>query len=318
MNINTVLFPSRPHADTILGFFLLRKFGEKLYPGVSTAHAVFSSHLPEGATPESLLAQGTLILDSGGGDLDHHSRGQVITLSELLLTKLGMANDPAFEKIIAFVRRDDLYGKGIISTDPLDRAFGLSGLITTLNKAYGHDHDKIVNAVLPLMEAFYIEEHRRTKEMPEEVEMKTYSGKAESFSVRQRDKNLKVIIIESDNPSLAGYLRSQMGGAYDVVALWSETGHLNIITRPTKHVDLRSLTALIRAEELKERGSDRPIDELAQPGKIPEIPEWYYDDKTNSIQNGAMAKKDVPATKIEKIALKKLLELGLSEALWRP
>jgi hypothetical protein len=194
----------------------------------------------------------------------------------------------------------------------------LSGLITVLNKAHGQNHMKIVEAVLPLFEAYYIEENRRTKEMPQEVQEKLASGKADSFMVKQRDKKLKVIIIESDSPSLTGYLRSQMGGAYDVVAQWSSSGHLNIMTRPAKKVDLRSTAALIRAEELQEKGSTRPIDELAQTGKIPEIPEWYYDNKTNSLQNGAMARKDVPPTKIEKIALRKLLELGLSEQLWQP
>jgi hypothetical protein len=318
MNIHTVLFPSRPHADTLLAFFLLKRFGQDIYPGISSAKAAFSSHLPADATQEKLMMEGTLLLDSGGGDLDHHERGQTTTLSELILKKLGMTGDPAFEKIITFVRRDDLYGKGIVSTDPIDRAFGLSGIITMLNKAYGHDHVRIVDAVLPIIEAYYIEENRRTKEMPAEVEEKQKSGKAESFTVRQRDKNLKVIVMESDNPSLTGYLRSQLGGAYDVVALWSSTGHLNIMTRPTKKVDLRSLVALIRAEEIRGKGGERPIDELAQAGKIADVPEWYYDQKTNSMQNGAMAREGVPPTKIDRITARKLLELGLSEALWSP
>jgi hypothetical protein len=318
MNVTTILFPSRPHADTIFSVFLLRKFGEQAFPGVSTANITFSAHTPQGATFDSLLAEGILALDIGGGELDHHNRGQVVTLSELMLQKLGLADDPAFEKVIQFIRRDDLEGKGIISTDPLDRAFGLSGLITTLNKAYGQEHSKIVEAVIPLFEAFYIEERRRTTEMPKEVEDKMKAGKAETFTVRQRDKNLKVIIIESDNPSLTGYLRSRLGGAYDVVAQWASSGHLNIMTRPTKKVDLRSLVALIRMEEMQGGGGDIPIQQLATTGKYETVPEWYYDPKTNSLQNGAMARRDVPPTKIERIAARKLIELGLSEKLWRP
>lgn len=318
MNITKILFPSRPHADTIFAVFLLKKFGEKFFPGVSTAVPVFSSHTPAGSTRDSLLAEGVLMLDSGGGDLDHHDRGQVVTLTELMLEKFGLADDPTFEKVVKFIRRDDLEGKGIISNDPIDRAFGLSGLITTLNKAHGQDHLKIVDAVIPLFEAYYIEEERRTKEMPREVQEKLTSGKAESFVVKQRDKKLKVIVIESDNPSLTGYLRSQGGGAYDVVAVWRSTGHLNIMTRPTKRVDLRSLAALIRTEESNGSGIDHPVSELARPGKVADIPEWYFDDKTNSIQNGAMASKDVPPTKIKRFAVRKIIELGLSEQLWKP
>ncbi len=154
--------------------------------------------------------------------------------------------------------------------------------------------------------------------MPKEVEEKMKNGKAESFMVRQRDKNLKVIIIESDNPSLPGYLRSVMGGAYDVVAQWSSSSHLNILTRPVKKVDLRSLAAIIRTTEMQEKGTESTIEELAKPGKVDSVPEWYFDPATNSIQNGGMTPKDVPPTKIERIALRKLLELGLSEQLWKP
>jgi hypothetical protein len=63
---------------------------------------------------------------------------------------------------------------------------------------------------------------------------------------------------------------------------------------------------------------DGAINELAKPGKIDSIPEWYFDPATNSIQNGGMAPKDVKPTKIDRMTLRKLLELGLSEQLWKP
>ncbi len=317
MNIKNILFPSRPQADTLLSIFLLRKFGEKMFPGVSTADITFSAHMSADVDTNALLEQGTLALDIGGGELDHHNKEKV-TLSELVARKLGMDRDPALEKIVEYVRRDDMYGKGTISKDPIDRAFGLSGLLTNLNKVHGTNHMKIVDILLPLIDAHHVEEYRRTTEMPKEVEERLKNGKAESFMVKQRDKSLKVIIIESDNPSMSGYLRSQLGGAHDVVAQWSSSGHLNILTRPVKKVDLRSLAAVIRATEMQEKGMDAPINELAKTGKIESIPEWYFDPATNSIQNGGMAPKDVPATKVEKMALKKLLELGLSEQLWKP
>ena len=133
-------------------------------------------------------------------------------------------------------------------------------------------------------------------------------------------KKLKVVIIDSENASMPGYLRSQQGGRFDVVAQWMSSGHVNILTRPTKHIDLRSLTALLRTEELNLSGKSPDVDirYLAKTGRLPEVPEWYYDQATNSIQNGGLNPKEIEKTKISRFSLRKLIEVGLSEALWNP
>jgi len=118
--------------------------------------------------------------------------------------------------------------------------------------------------------------------------------------VKQQDKNLHVISLNSDNPSMPGYLRSQLGGRFDVVAQRRLTGHVNILTRPTKQVKLDALAAVIRIEEVTKSGKDLELTEsmLRKTGRVDEAPEWYYDPATNSILNGGANSTDIPPTKI--------------------
>jgi hypothetical protein len=83
---------------------------------------------------------------------------------------------------------------------------------------------------------------------------------------------------------------------------------------------LRSLALVIRLEESNQEGInlDKDARYLSKVGKIPEVSNWYYDDATNSIQNGGANPKDVTPTKIEPFVMKKLIEVGLSERVWSP
>lgn len=319
-NYTKIILPTRPQPDTIVAIFILKKFGETIFPGIKEATIDFWQVLPENENEKSLDKQGVILIDLGGGRFDHHGTRAKTTASDLVSSYLGVFDDPALAKLLEYARRDDFFGKGTVSNDPLDRAFGLSSLIAVLNKSLVKNPAKVVEIILPILAAHYNEELRRTKELPKEFEDILAKGEAEMFTVKQRDKKLKAVIVSSENSSLAGYLRSQNGGKFDVVAQWLSSGHVNILTRPTKRIDLRSLAAILRLEEATTAGSELTlgIRELSRPGRIKEIPEWYYDPATNSIQNGCLNPKEISPTKIPKDKFRKLVELGLSEQLWSP
>jgi hypothetical protein len=189
-----------------------------------------------------------------------------------------------------------------------------------MNKTRPNDAAGIVRDVLPLVEAHYAEEVKRTKELPEEFEKAKAAGKVDQFMARQRDKKLSVIILESDNMSMPGFLRSQIGGRYDVVVQRLSGGHVNVLTRPVKRPDLRSLALVLRLEEANQTGVEVSQDPryLSQPGRIAEIPNWYFDPATNSIQNGGANPKDTKPTLIDPFLMRKLIEAGLEEKIWSP
>lgn len=317
---HTIALPTRSQPDTIIAIFILKRFGEERFPGISGAKYEVRPRLVDGETEETLLKEGIVPIDLGEGEFDHHAKTTKTTSSALIAQYLGQKDNPALSKLLKFAERDDFFGKGIISTDPLDRAFGLSGLIGSLNRKYVNEPSRVIEIILPILEAFYEEEERRAFELPKELQDKLAEGKAFTFAVRQRGKKLSYIFIETDNASMAGFLRSKNGGGHDVVALRLSSGHVNILTRPMQKVDLRSLVVLLRIQEAENRGvvvSDDP-NKLAVTGVLAEVPEWYYDPATNSLLNGGPNPQSVSPTAIDPLELKKLLEVGLSEQLWTP
>mgnify|MGYP001611922175 FL=1 len=253
-----------------------------------------------------------MVLDVGKGRFDHHQTMK--TLSELIANDLEISSNPAIQKLLAYSERDDKYGKGTISQDPLDKAFGLSGLITSLNKSFPGKPEKIIEIILILLKAHYIEERKRTEEIPGEFKEKLEKKEAEVFEVKQGKKDLKVVLLESDNMSIAGWLRSSQGIKSDVVCQKMSSGYVNIMTRPLKKVDLRWLAAYLRNEEAIIRGKKLRYltSDLMKPGKVLGVPEWYYDRATNSILNGGTNPKGIEPTLIPLERIKKFIKEALS------
>ena len=307
-----IIIPTRPHPDVIVGIFLLSKFGQEKYPGVAEAKIEIWQQLPAGDTAESLDKKGVLLLDVGGSKFDHHSTGK--NLSQLIAEDLGIANEPALTKMLNYAQRDDKHGLGTISTDILDKAFGLSGLVAALNKTE-EDYQKVIKIVLPLLEAHFAEERRRTDEMSKEFEKKLEDGTAEVFEVKQKGKKIKVVVLESDNLSMAGWLKSAGGLRADVVCQRKIEGFTNILTKPLKNVDLRWLAAYLRKAEAEIR--DRKLIcstfDLMKPGKVDGVPEWYYDRVTNSVLNGGASPKGILPTAIPLETIKDILKEALAQ-----
>ena len=314
MTYNKIIIPTRPHADTILGIFLLRTFGKEKYPGIEKAGIDIWQELPKGETVQSLEKKGVLSLDIGRGKFDHHfQKGK--TLSQLVAEDLDISGNPTLNKLLSYAERDDKYGLGTISSDQIDRAFGLSGLIISLTKALPENPEKVIDLISPLLTAHLIAEKERTEGLPKEFEVKLKEGKAEIFEIKQDKKKLTVVVLECDNLGMAGWLRSSEGQKADVVCQKVASGYVNILTRPLKRVDLRWLAAYIRNEEANLRGRKLRYStfDLMSPAKIFEVPEWYYDRATNSILNGGPNPKGIEPTAIPFDRLKEILKEALAQ-----
>ena len=314
--INKIVLPTNPQPDTIVAVSLLKIFGREKYPGIENAPVEILSDLPESETPNSLEEKGTLCIDLREGKFDHH--GKNTTASNLVALDLGILEYTPIAKLLAYAERDDKFGRGTLSEDPLDRAFGLSGLISVLNKAFPNNPNDVVNYVLPLVWAHFVEEKKRVEEIPAEFEKKLDSGEVKQFEVRHKGDKTKIVIIQSDNPSMIGWLRSSSGVKADVVAQKTNAGYVNILTRQFKRIDLRLVASLIRKEETELRGRRLGLssEDLMRPGRVNEVPEWYYDRATNSLLNGSLSQKGISPTQITLPRIKELIEEGLSS--WPP
>lgn len=314
-NTHTIAIFPKIQADTTIAVFLLQEFGEKAFPGIHDAKIEFWTALPAGTTAAQLETEGVLPIDLGGGTFDHHhgehGKKKEDSAATLVAKYLGIAGDPSLKKLLAYAKRDDLEGKGTVSNDPLDRAFGFSGLITTLGRVYKEYPDYVLSLTLPIIRAHYLEEHKRHEELPAEWKGLVSSGKGREELWTTNQRKLRVAIVESDNIFLPGFLRAYHH--VDLVIQRLPSGHTNLITNQRRRGDLRPVIRELRRAEIQAAGGDTLISsvELERPGRTPQAPEWFYDTAANTLQNGGISPQNIPPTRLPLAIIVEISKKGL-------
>ena len=163
--VHTIAIFPKIQVDTLVSIYLLKTFGESAFPGVKDAKIAFMSKAPEGKTPDEIEREGMLLVDLGGM-FDHHrtntaSGKRQDCAATLVANYLGIDKQKYLENLHQWAKRDDLEGKGTISEDSLDRAFGLSGVISTLNRVLKGTPEKTVELILPLIAAHVDDQRHR-------------------------------------------------------------------------------------------------------------------------------------------------------------
>jgi hypothetical protein len=315
MPYTIIMFP-KIQIDTVIAYFLLKNFGDQKYPGISQSKVEFWTEVPDKSL-EQLEQEGYILIDLGNSRFDHHRLGQenkTISASHLVARDLQIEDRPDLQKLLEFARRDDLEGKGILSADPIDRAFGLSALLTNLNKSMPQSPKLILDVIMSLITGHFIEENRRFEQLPKEYEDLSKQGKVKELKTTQLGKQLKIIYAESDNPALAGYIRSRAVGAHMVIQKTS-SGHVNFITNQNAHLKLNKLARLVKLLEAEKNGLTLNIDsleELEKPGRTDGLPHWYYDTRANTLQNGGVSPQGIPPTKLSFADLENTVKDGLN------
>lgn len=313
--VHTIAIFPKVQPDTVAAVLLLQDYGEKRFPGIAQAQVVFWTALPDGTTAAALEAAGTLPIDLGGGMFDHHSaagRATKDSAATLVARTLGVDKDPALQKLLAYCKRDDLEGKGTLSADPLDRAFGLSGLMSTYNRVHRDDPGALLEMVLKLFRAHVREQRQRLEENPKEWKELKSAGKGREFTVKGRRGAWKVAVLESDNIALPGFLRAYFH--VDLVVQRLATGHVNLISNQKRNVDLRPIVTRIRDAEAVRRNLDVPPEALGAPGRVEALPMWFYDVMANTIQNGGINPQHIEPTALSLEEIVAAVTDGLAEA----
>ena len=312
----TIILPGKLHVDIVVALLLLREYGESKFPGISKAKLKFVDSVPGEFKPKDLEATGVIAIDTGGGRFDHHDDETKLAkeCSTTLVAKyLGINQDPALKKLIRFALRDDIEGKGIVSGDVLDRAFGFPGLLINLTRYYPDKPQKVIEIALPLLQAHLKEENNRNHVLPAEYLKCSDSGKMDAFVMKQDGKQLRIILIETDAPGMIGFLRAYNEIRANIIAQKSSSGHINIITQQNFQIDLRNIAGLVRLEEARKNKVDLSkidLKTIAEPRKHEQITKWYYDTVTNSMQNGGARPESVDPTILDLKDIKKIFEIG--------
>ncbi|HEX8591434.1 MAG TPA: hypothetical protein VF696_01640, partial [Candidatus Paceibacterota bacterium] len=226
--------------------------------------------------------------------------------------ELGIFQSPETAQLIAYAVRDDTQGKGTLSRDPLDRAFGLSGLIAALNKKYTNDPDQIVSIVLPLLRAHLHAAREHHVELPKDIQRKQQEGMYVELQAEQAGKPVKIAFVTSDKPSMPGYLRAQTGRNIDVVVQKSEhTNHYVVLTKQQRKLNLSKVMAFIRLREAELGGVELDEAKAETIRTIEQVPNWYYDPATNSLLNGGPHNRTIQESRIPWEEMLKIVPAGI-------
>ncbi len=309
-----VMLP-RLQVDAVVACFFLKYFGERRFPGIKDAEYLFWVDLPPGKNAADLEKEEYVLLDMGGGAFDHHKTQNEVRekcVSEMMAEYLGVAQDPAVRKLLQYARRDDIEGRGTLSRDPIDRAFGLSGLLNNLNRMLPDEEESVLGAVMPLLLAHYLEEKKRTEELPAEYQKKRDEGKAIEAVIQSARGPVKMVTIETDEVGMAGYLRAKKEIGADIVVQKMSSGHVNIVTQQKKSFDLSEVVRLLREGELKAKDGTIAVagKELTSPGRVQGIEEWYFDTRAKTIQNGGIRPQWTTPTRLSLAAIGDIVKQG--------
>jgi hypothetical protein len=305
----------RLQIDTLVATFLLKYFGEEKFPGIGNAEYIFLIDIPPDKAREDFEKEGYIFLDMGGGIFDHHTaktEGREKCLSQLVAEYLGIHNNRALKNMLDYAWRDDTKGKGTISNDPIDRAFGLSGLINNMNRMLPDDQESVLRAIMPLLLAHYLEEKKRAEDFPAEYKMKLENGQLTIATIPTARGEVKIVSIETDEIGMAGFLRARKEVQADIVIQKTSSGHINIVTQQKRMFDLSEIAARIRKNELAAKGDARAVDEaeLRLPGKMTGIEEWYFDARAKTIQNGGIRPQWTNPTRLSLAAIGQIIKEG--------
>ncbi|MEK7158289.1 MAG: hypothetical protein AAB733_01820 [Patescibacteria group bacterium] len=315
--IKKILTLPRIQIDLLVAIILLRRYGRDVFPGIEHATLEFRSTPPEGKTPEDVERLGILLLDLGGGRFDHHAATEEhASVTTLVARTLGIFENKELSKLFQFVERDEVKGQGIISKDPLDRAFGLSGLLMSLNWIYQENPATVVDLLVPVLTAHIDEQYRRNVLFPTIYQELREKGDVILKQIRNNGRVRKVAFLRSDVQGLVGFLRAYRKVDADLVVQCHSSGHTNLISKQTQRLLLGRVVVRLRSEELRLKGKDLtlvPEGELEQSGRMNDVPEWYYDTVTNSIQNGGVALDQVSATQIPFEKMIEIVTAGMED-----
>ncbi len=148
----TLILPTRVMPDAACAVYLLRAYGAKIFPGATEAAIVFAHEVPAGKSAEELVKEGALFIER---------RGECASIA--FAKMLSVAERPELKKLLSFAKRD-FEKKGTLSSDPIDRTFGLTGVAMMMNRVYSEDPRAVLEFLVSVFEAHVYDESRRPAE----------------------------------------------------------------------------------------------------------------------------------------------------------
>ncbi len=306
--IHTIITHKRPHLDEIVAILLLQLYGEKVFPGVSTAVFQFwdaSQKTKDGRPWQAWQDEGNILIGVGGGRFDEHAtlhveRKENECASTLVAKALRIHDEPWLQSLLKYTTNVDTKG----GTNP----FSIESLIRLANKTwFENDPESFMEWALQSVRLYLDDQIKFFTESKKE-----YDEGADTHEVYHNGRRINVVTIDSDDAGVAAYARSQ--GA-DVVVQTNSTGHLYITSQNRSRICFDEVIKLLRAKEMTLNKFHHKMHAMAlsREGNTPGSEVWYYDKQAKRILNGGPSAPEVKPTKIPFETVAALGFAGLNE-----
>lgn len=291
MNVNKIITHEYPDFDCLYAIYILKKFGEKKYPGIQKATVSFvpAGTLPENKSAEQLLKEGYLTIDLQGGYYDHHftigSKKEEHSTVVLVAIDLGVDKGRCLKKILNFIEINDLRGIGIQSKEAVDHLISIPSIIKGLNSKYAPNYELVYLLCEDIFDAVYLNE-------------------AEWFQALDDIKrgyhlmignNFKILAFCSKSTASAKAARFKQA---DLCVIKGTNESINLTTSRSKkwlNPDLTKVAKVIRLAESIRLGKKVQMSELSQVGAILD---WFLHESLSFLSHGSFKKTDVPPSSL--------------------
>ena len=317
---HTIVTHVNPHLDEITAIWLLRRFGEKKFLGISTAKITFWStggQAPDGRSAEDYEREGILLIGIGGGCFDEHpangsARKKGECAATLVAKALGVDNDPALEKILKFAVNSDLKGTSHL--------FDLASIVKVLHQEYPDNPEKVMEWATIGLEAKYQEQLQFFNAAIELAKADFEKDANIENILGPHGRTLKMATIISDNPQMSKFARSDYGGNADIVIQQRSSGNVQIFTNRFSGLVLYDVVQMIRLAEQEVKGKIVTTDwkELASEGKVEGVEEWYFQKAGQMLLNGSLTATQVPSTRLSLEKIKEIVRIGVNPMAFQP
>lgn len=295
---HTIYVQQEIDPDSLIAIFVLKEFGDFLYPGIGQAKIDVVESMPENKNGWALDEEG--IVSFHFDDAKFPFREQ-LSLTKQVLSDLKI-KDEALNELVKIA--EDKEGQN---------DYNFYEILANLVKEHQVKPSKVFGAAILVLKPHYESLRERLAKLPTEYMRCFDEGRVEAFVAKQKRESIRVLTIESDEAELAPFLHNRKEIQADIVAQKFSSGKINVTSKHKLRIDLTDVVAVLRLDEARKR--KLPFDrinwnDLRVEGRMEKIAGWNYDSEIGGIFFTGMGPKREPS-QLELVDLKKALLVGL-------
>lgn len=294
------------HIDDWFVYWMVWKFGEKLYPGVRKARIKLveaASAPPDGRSVEEWERK-SFVIDTWGSWNDGHTLSlklqEVVSSATIMAHRLHIERDPNLVRMLKFVSGNDCRG----GSTPFDLAsitkilsdyFGFQGRMAAKHNRQFSAEEQAVQLrgiLFQIFDAFYSQEINFNRALQEIKESRTVRW----TTVECADKKKRlVVVVRTSNDQMHRALRS-LRPRPDIIIHQNRRGQVTIFAEGSLPLD--EIHQAVIAQEIALGRSSAEAEEM-----------WclFQRSTANKLMNGGLSAPNKPATRVSVWFIQKLV-----------